>query len=126
MEKSLHLAALEDDEVTARELLANGLSPDLEDDEGFTPLHFAAQEYSVSVAAALLEAGASIDKENRFGNTPLFVAVFNSKGRGEVIKLLRAHGADPHHHNTYGQTPLGLARLIANYDVAQYFSDLAD
>ena len=124
MDNRLHFAALTDDLAGARDLLLSGMSPDIQDEEGFTPLHFAAQEYSVSVAAALLEAGASIDLENRFGNTPLFVAVFNSKGRGALIKLLRSHGANPHHHNDYGQTPLGLARLIANYDVAQYFADL--
>lgn len=55
---------------------------------------------------------------------PLWVAVFNSKGRGELIGLLRAHGADPLHANASGQGPVGLARLIANYDVAQYFADV--
>jgi ankyrin repeat protein len=61
---------------------------------------------------------------NEHGNTPLFVAVFNSRGRGDLIRLLRASGADPRKENVHGQTPLGLARLIGNYDVAQFFSDL--
>jgi hypothetical protein len=54
----------------------------------------------------------------------LGVAVFNSKGRGELIVLLRERGADAEAVNRYGQSPLGLARLIANYDVRQYFADL--
>ncbi len=72
----------------------------------------------------LLDAGASVDVENTYGNTPLFVAVLNSRGRGDIIGLLRSRGADPLHVNASGQTPVGLARLIANYDVAQFFSDL--
>jgi ankyrin repeat protein len=68
--------------------------------------------------------GARVDPVNRHGNTPLWDAVFNSKGRGELIELLRAAGADPRYANAAGQTPLSLARLIANYEVAQFFSDL--
>jgi ankyrin repeat protein len=92
---------------------------------GFTPLHFAAQEHAARVAEVLLEEGAEVDAPNVYGNTPLFVAVFNSRGRGTLIELLRAHGADPHHVNDAGQTPVGLARLIGNYDVARFFADLA-
>jgi ankyrin repeat protein len=113
-----------DEVATLEELLSGGESPDVGDRLGFTPLHFAAQQWSVSAAEALLNAGASVDVENTFGNTPLFVAVFNSHGRGELIQLLRSHGADPFHVNRNGQTPVGLARLIANYDVAQWFADL--
>jgi ankyrin repeat protein len=88
------------------------------------PLHFAAQEESLRVAALLLEQGADVDAEDRSGNTPLSNAVFNSRGRGDMIQLLRAHGADPMKRNHYGQTPVSLARLIANYPVARWFEDL--
>lgn len=124
MESALHHAALEGDVVTARGLLEIGMSPDVQDTEGFTPLHLAAQQRSLAVATALLEAGASVDIENSFGNTPLFVAVFYSMGRGDLIKVLRSYGADPMHANSSGQTPVELARLIANYDVSKYFSDI--
>ena len=107
-------------------LIARGESPDRPDKQGLTPLHLAAQEGALSASSALLEAGASVDAENDFGNTPLFVAVFNSRGRGDLIDLLRSHGANPFHANASGQTPLGLARMIGNYDVAQYFGDLLD
>jgi hypothetical protein len=52
------------------------------------------------------------------------MAVFSSKGDGELIRLLRSNGADPMHRNRAGQTPVGVARLIANYDVARFFADL--
>jgi ankyrin repeat protein len=105
-------------------LIASGADPGARDADGFTPLHLAAQQFRVDVAAALLEAGADVNQRNRFGNGALFTAVFNSRGRGEMIKLLRLHGADPHTANASGQTPLGLSRLIANYDVCQFFADL--
>ena len=101
----LHIAAMDDDVPTIEALLSSGESPDVQDEQGFTPLHFAAQQYSLSATAALLDAGATVDSENTFGNTPLFVAVFNSNGRGELIRLLRSHGADPLHANASGQTP---------------------
>jgi uncharacterized protein len=34
------------------------------------------------------------------------------------------YGADPQVANDAGQTPVGLARLIASVDVARFFSDL--
>src|SRR5687767_6914356 len=122
----LHNAAMADDSAAIETLLANDESPDVKDRQGFTPLHFAAQQYSLSAAATLLDAGATVDSENSFGNTPLLVAVFNSNGRGDLIRLLRYHGADPLHANASGQTPVGLARLIANTDVAQFFSDVTE
>jgi len=120
----LHSAALDNDRPAIESLLAKGELPDVQDRQGFTPLHVAAQEGSLEAATVLLDAGASVDVENSFGNTPLFVAVFNSRGRGDLIRLLRSRGADPLHANQSGQTPVGLARLIANYDVAQFFKDL--
>jgi ankyrin repeat protein len=122
----LHFAALSGDSAAVEELVAAGADLDSADSNGFTPLHLAAQEWNFHVAQMLLEAGAEVDRKNRYGNTALSVAVFNSRGRGELISLLRIHGADPLSENASGQTPLGLARLIANYDVAQYFADLED
>ena len=121
---ALHYAALGNDPDAALKRLEAGDDPDLKDVGGFTPLHFAAQEWAADVAELLLNHGAQVDATNRNGNTPLFVAVFNSRGRGELITLLRQRGADPRKRNTSGQTPVGLARLIGNYDVAQYFTDV--
>ncbi|MFF4413921.1 ankyrin repeat domain-containing protein [Streptosporangium sp. NPDC001559] len=120
----LHYAALEGDSGRVSELLASGFDPNLADGDGFTPLHMAVQEWRLGAARVLLENGAEVDSVTRHGNTPLGDAVFQSRGRGELINLLRGWGADPYRENNYGQTPVGLAKLINNYDVAQYFADL--
>lgn len=122
----LHYAALENDVAKVSELVAAGADPDAADLQGFRPLHLAAQQGSVDAAQALLEGGAAVDAVNAFGNTPLFVAVFNSGGRGDVIELLRSRGANPLHLNNSQQSPVGLARLIGNFDVLQFFSDLPE
>jgi ankyrin repeat protein len=122
----LHYAALEADADRVRQLLDSGSIADAADDNGSTPLHFAAQSNAADAAGLLLEAGASVDARDSYGNTPLSKAVFHSRGFGEVIKLLRAKGADPHTKNNHGVSPLSLARTIANYDVRQFFQDLPD
>jgi ankyrin repeat protein len=121
-----HYAALEDDVDRLREALSNGADASARDDDGFTPLHFAAQQGSVGATELLLAHGAEVDAVNKHGNTPLFTAVFNSRGEGTIIGLLREHGADPFKANMHGQTPVALARLISNYPVADFFSDLSD
>lgn len=121
----LHYAALEDRADDVLRLIADGADPNASDNRGFRPLHFAAQEWAEAAASALLAAGAEVDAVDEFGNTPLHTAVFNSRGRPELISILRKAGAEPDHLNKAGQTPAGLARLISNYDVAQYFADVA-
>jgi hypothetical protein len=121
----VHYAALNGDSAEVARLLAGGADPSAADDQGWTPLHFAAQGRHATVARALLVAGANVDARDSHGNTPLSNAVFNCDGvRGDLIALLRSHGADPHAENKHGVSPASLARTIANCDVAQFFKDL--
>jgi ankyrin repeat protein len=120
----LHHAALDGAADNAQALVAAGASVDAADDEGWTPLHAAAHSQSAAVAELLLAAGAPVDAQDEHGNTPLSTAVFESRGRGDVIAVLRQHGADPFRENFHGVSPVSLARNIANYDVAKYFADL--
>ena len=71
-------------EMTAK-LIQEGNDPNLQDNEGWSPLHFAAQEWSEGVARSLIENGATVDIKDSNGNTPLLRAVFSSQGRGELI-----------------------------------------
>ena len=120
----LRYAAAEGRLDEVKRLLAEGSEPNAQDDDGWSPLHFAAQSNSPSVTEVLHAAGAKTELRDSFGNTPLSNAVFSSRGERSVINLLRSAGADPNAVNEHGVTPLGLARTIANYDVAQFFADL--
>jgi ankyrin repeat protein len=122
----LHYAALQNDIDSALAALESGAEIGLPDHHGMTPLHFAAQENSVDVLTLLLERGAPVDPADHNGNTPLSNAVFSSRGRGDSIRKLLAHGADARRSNRYGQSPIGLAKSIGNYDVIQFFGDVAN
>ena len=120
----LHYAALNGDIASTQRLLGEGAIPGSADDDGWTPLHCAVHEGHFDIARVLLNAGADVDALDSHGNTPLFRAVFDSRGRGDLIGLLRERGADPFKQNRHGVSPVGLARTIANFDVAQFFSDV--
>ena len=109
-------------ESETERLIQDGCDPDLQDKNGWTALHFAAQECSLAAARALLAAGAATDVPNSHGNTPLWVAVFNSKGDGEIIRLLLDSGADPERENNHGISPFALAESIAYYDVRKFYN----
>jgi uncharacterized protein len=122
----LHYAVVDRNLERVKELIRHGMSVNLADRNGWTPLHFAAQNYDEGVARLLLDSGASVDPRDANGNTPLCTAAFNSRGRGELIGLLRQHGADATSTNEFGVSPVSLARTIVNYDVARFFNDLSE
>ncbi len=122
----LHHAASERDVERLRSILATGADARIADDNGWTALHLACQSGCVEAVRLLLTAGAVVDSVNEYGNSALHIAVFNSRGAGEIIGLLRAAGADVHLKSASGVSPLGLARTIANFDVRQFFADIAD
>lgn len=117
----LHYAACDGNSALVASLIKQGHDVSLSDKAGWTPLHFAAQASSVECARLLLDAGAQIDAEDSNGNTPLSTAVFESKGFGDLIIFFISRGSDPEKENHHGQSPIGLARLIANYDLLPYF-----
>ena len=122
---ALHYACGDGNTILCAELLAAGALPNSRDDNGWAPLHFAAQAQSASVVSLLLNSGAETEVRDGVGNTPLWRATMSSRGQGEVIALLRAAAANPYAKNDAGVSPISVARSIANFPVAQFFSDLA-
>lgn len=101
-------------------LIDQGADVNAADSQGWTALHFASQSYDDKTVGSLLRRGAQIDPQDHDGNTPLHKAIFNSRGRGEVISLLLAHKANRNLKNKHGVSPLELANKIANFDVAKF------
>jgi len=114
-------AAIDGKLAVAKLLLDHGADVNAQDGLGYSALHYSAQNYLLEMAALLIAHGAKVDAEDNHGNTPLARAAFDSKGRGALISILLKAGADRNHRNRHGQTPLNLAQLIANYNVAQFF-----
>ena len=114
-------AAIENRLELAKLLLEAGANVNAQDRLGNSALHFAAQEYHCEMARLLLDSGASVDVQDKHGNTSLWRAVFNSRGRGDVICMLLKAGADKSHRNKTGKTPFELAKTIANYNIIQFF-----
>lgn len=101
-------------------LLSKKVDIDAQDKLGKSALHYSAQNYHVEIVSLLLERGAKVDISDIHGNTPLSDAVYNSQGRGEIIRLLLEHGADRYLKNKYGVSPIDLAKTIANYSILQF------
>jgi len=119
------MAAAIDSRLDAATILIDaGANVDMQDPGGWAALHFAAQSGSQEIVELLLDAGASVDIVDIHGNTPLGNATFECRGNGDLIKLLRSRGADPYLENRSGVSPVALARMIGNYDVAQFYDDL--
>jgi ankyrin repeat protein len=117
----LFYAAKDGDSAIAAELIRHGANINAQDKSLETPLHFAARAYRAEVAELLLKNGASVDAQDAHGNTPLARAVFDSKGRGQMIKLLLSSGANRALKNKHGVSPEDLAKSIGNYDVNAFF-----
>lgn len=102
-------------------LLRAGAKVNTSDDQGFTPLHHAAQRHSLEIVRLLLDAGASVNQCDVYGNTALFRAVFESRGRKEVVWALLKAGADASIKNKSGVSARELVETIANYDLSGLF-----
>jgi ankyrin repeat protein len=82
------------------------------DERGWTPLHFAADEVLLQMATLLIAKGANVNVRDEEGNTPLHRAIIVARGRQDVARLLRKHGARDDVRNKAGETPRALAQRL--------------
>ncbi len=73
-----------------------------------TPLHITAQTNKINCAKRLIHHLAKPNLKDEYGNTPLHIA---AKHSGEMTETLLYGGADQHHQNHQGMTPLHHAAL---------------
>lgn len=107
-------------------LINKGANVNIRDRYGFTALNYAVQNYNVEAAKILIDNGADVHSKDKWGNNIINKATFESKGRGEIIKLLLAAGANPYEENDHGVNAIKLAETIGNYDVKQFFNNMLD
>ncbi|VDD77837.1 unnamed protein product [Mesocestoides corti] len=105
-ESVIHRAAIKNDVPLLKKLLANGLSPNIRDHAGWTPLHEAVLRGHVEAAECLLKEGdAVVDMPGGPDlETALHEAVVNR--RVECVQLLLRYHADPNFTNGHGLTTL--------------------
>lgn len=101
-------------------LLEAGADPNAQDKDGWSPLHFAAQEYATECARILVGRGGDPNLRDNDGASVLWRAVQASRGRTELVAILRQSGAKDDLANSQGETPrelderLGLGVFNAN------------
>ncbi|KAL8624025.1 hypothetical protein ACOMHN_041615 [Nucella lapillus] len=76
-------------------LLAFGAQPNVQDEDGNTPLHLSCTESNVPVVRALLEAGSDVELTDLDDETPLVRACFAKSV--ELVDLLLKAGSDPNY-----------------------------
>jgi type II secretory pathway predicted ATPase ExeA len=98
-------------------LLDSGVSPNVRDASGFTPLMLAVVHGHVPAVRALLDGAAQINARNRGGITPIMLAVINE--RPQVLKLLLERGADVNAQSGAGWTALTFAAWKGDPDLVR-------
>jgi ankyrin repeat protein len=96
----LQAAVLKGETDAVRQIIAEGISVDSRNYQGWTALHLAAFYDHTAIAKLLIEAGADIEKTTPrsstefrdFGSTPLILTAV--RGSAETARLLIAAGAD--------------------------------
>ena len=89
--ESLRRAAARGQLDDVRGLLSRGVSVDIADDSGRTPLIEAAANGHAAVIDALLRHGADVRARDKAGNTPLSLAL--ARSRSDAASILRKAGA---------------------------------
>ena len=107
-EGALHILARGRDAGWLNFLLANRARPDLQDNQGNTPLMVAAQIGWTEGAEALLARRANVNLPNNRGETPLILAV--QRRDAAMVRLLMSRGADPNRSDVAGYSALDYAR----------------
>jgi uncharacterized protein len=117
----LFYAAQDDSLEIAKQLIRHGANVNARDKQGETPLHFAARSFSLAVAKELIQNDVDVDAQDMHGNTALSRAVYDSRGRGEMIAMLVSAGSNKNLKNNRGVSPEDLARSISNFDIGSFF-----
>jgi len=114
---SIHNAAESGNLNRVRTLLNQGMSVNLRDSFGYTPLYWAANKNRLNVVKELLNRGAKKNARDWFGHTALFAAT--RSGHLNVVKELLNRGANKNARDSSGHTPLHIAAHRGNLNIVK-------
>ena len=122
---SVSKEGMEDDNIIGtfifKQLIDNGASVNVREDNGVTPLHYAAKYGKIVEVEYLIRGGAEIDAQKDDGFTPLAYAIVG--GQLATVKALIKAGARLDmrtNDNTNGAMPLHLAAQIGKADIVRF------
>ena len=114
IDNALHEASKRGNIPFCKELVLAGLSPNLLDQAGNSPVHWACRGGHWECLKILLQviainkANAVLNVQNKMGDSPLHLACWG--GHPECVKLLLESGADPLLKNKAGDTARDLCK----------------
>ncbi|RMC09030.1 hypothetical protein DUI87_14034 [Hirundo rustica rustica] len=123
VEKLLRAVADGDLEMKFSRICSNGLSVNVSNQDGLTPLHVAALHGHGELASLLLRHGASAGARNAQLAAPLHLAC--QRGHCQVVKCLMDYNAKQNKKDIYGNTPLIYACLNGHYETAALLLQMA-
>jgi tetratricopeptide (TPR) repeat protein len=105
--QAIKSAAKAGDAAKVKALLAEGVSVDVQDESGYTPLYHATMYNHQKVVALCISSGATVDMENNNGVSPLMAAARD--GVTAIVKMLLEAGADAYQVDEFGRTASSVA-----------------
>jgi hypothetical protein len=103
------------------ELLNEGINPDIQDIDGWTPLMWAAWDGNVEMINVFLQAGAELNMSDYNEETALIKAIYSNNI--EALNLLILSGADINMTDSSGWTPLFYAATNGNIEPVKALLD---
>ncbi|MGB0346933.1 MAG: ankyrin repeat domain-containing protein [Balneolaceae bacterium] len=112
-EKALLSAAYSGDIGQIEYLIQKGISPNIVDTEGNTPLHYAASQNRDDAIHLLIKHGAKLDVQNSSENSPLSIAA--TQNHFESVDVLLTAGANPNLQRSDNTSVLHSAASKGNF-----------
>lgn len=108
----LHIAIAYNSDEIAKILLDADINIGAQDNKGQTALHYAAVYHNTYIAQLILSMGGNPNIKDIYGNNSLWTAVFNARGKYDIVKLYIFYGADEGSKNNVGKTSIDFAKQI--------------
>lgn len=108
----------EEKNLLIQNLIDNGISMNLKDRHGYTPLHLAIMKQDYSLAQNFIKNGAGVNAKSKKGITPLHIAAH--KCNKQLVDLLLENGANVSIKDRASRTASDFAVLKNQLDLANY------